>query len=151
MLFFFENGSSSRRAVLVWRPTVAWVLEGRGELLGRDPRHATLVLGFLSCSHRRLRLTLRMSRPEMGGGGNREMKSMQSVIRVNQQFIDISGSGRSAETRQSRRRQSTQQIQGQVWSQTMTGVFSFCFNSFSRFKNAFVAAGCNSFFFLYLI
>lgn len=53
----------------MWRPTVAWVLEGRGELLGRDPRHATLVLGFLSCSHRRLRLTLRMSRPETGGGG----------------------------------------------------------------------------------
>lgn len=100
-------------AVCARRPTVARMLEGRGELLGRDPRHATLVLGFLRRSHRRLRLPLRMSRPETRG--KREMK-----------FICISGSERRlAETRQSRRWQSTQQIQSQVWSQTMTTVFSF--------------------------
>lgn len=50
--------------ICVCFPTISWVLEGRGELLGCDPRHATLLLGFLSCSHRCLCFTLCMSRPD---------------------------------------------------------------------------------------
>lgn len=52
-------------------PTISWVLERRGELLGGDPRHATLLLGFLSCSYRCLRFTLCMSRPDIQKTGNR--------------------------------------------------------------------------------
>ena len=44
--------------------TISWVLERGGELLGGDSGHATLLLGFLSCSYRCLCFTLRMSRPE---------------------------------------------------------------------------------------